>query len=103
MYSVLSRIYHDDVPTAWFSNHLSKASPCSFLEDEGVPDEDVKTASTIIMVSAVQLIGILLLIALLCLAKRIKAMQRFKLDDKPPPYQPPPSFKAAMKMSHEVS
>ena len=73
------------------------------IEDEGVPDEDVKTASTIIMVSAVQLIGILLLIALLCLAKRIKAMQRFKLDDKPPPYQPPPSFKAAMKMSHEVS
>ena len=31
MYSVLSRIYHDDVHTAWFSNHLTKALPCSFL------------------------------------------------------------------------
>ena len=31
MYSVLWKIYHDDVHTAWFSNHLTKASPCSFL------------------------------------------------------------------------
>lgn len=75
------------------------------VRDEDVADEDVKTASTIIIVSAVQLIGILLLIALLCLAKRFKAMPRFKLEerDKPPAYQPPPSFNAAMKMSQEVS
>ena len=75
------------------------------VRNEDIADEDVKAASTIIMVSAVQLIGILLLIALLCLAKRIKAMPRFGLEerDKPPPYQPPPSFNAAMKMSHEVS
>ena len=33
------------------------------VRDEDVADEDVKTASTIIIVSAVQLIGILLLIA----------------------------------------
>ena len=72
---------------------------------EDVGEEDVKTASTILMVSAVQLIGILLLLALLCLAKRMKALQRFNLEerDKPPPYQPPPSFNAAMKMSEEFS
>ena len=77
-------------------------------EDAGVEDvneEDVKTASTILMVSAVQLIGILLLLALLCLAKRKKAIQWFNLEerDKPPPYEPPPSFNAAMKMSEEFS
>ena len=31
MYSVLSRIYHHYVHTGWFFNHLTKASPCSFL------------------------------------------------------------------------
>ena len=77
------------------------------VEDaQPVDDEDVKnTASTIIIVSAVQLIGIVLLVALLCLAKRIKAtVLKFKLEegDKPPPYQPPPSFNAAMKMSHQI-
>ena len=39
MYSVLWEIYHDDVHTAWFSNHLTKASPCSFLEGETSEDE----------------------------------------------------------------
>ena len=80
------------------------------MESDGnaqpVTDEDVKkTASTIIIVSAVQLIGIVLLIALLCLAKRVRAiLLRFKLEarDRPPPYQPPPSFNAAMKMSHQI-
>ena len=80
------------------------------MESDGnaqpVTDEDVKkTASTIIIVSAVQLIGIVLLIALLCLAKRVRAiLLRFKSKerDKPPPYQPPPSFNAAMKMSHQI-
>ena len=80
------------------------------MESDGnaqpVTDEDVKkTASTIIIVSAVQLIGIVLLIALLCLAKRVRAiLLRLKSEerDKPPPYQPPPSFNAAMKMSHQI-
>ena len=92
---------------------MNKTSPKVFrlltMEDSGdaqhVVDEDMKTASTIIMVSAVQLIGVFLLITLLCLAKRIKARLMLKLEeerDKPPPYQPPPSFTAAMKMSREI-
>ena len=75
-------------------------------EAQPVVDEDMKkTASTIIMVSAVQLIGVFLLITLLCLAKRIRARLMLKLEeerDKPPPYQPPPSFNAAMKMSRDI-
>ena len=34
MYSVSLEIYHHDVHTGWFYNHLTKALPCSFLQNQ---------------------------------------------------------------------
>ena len=74
-----------------------------------IADEDIKTASTNIIVATAQLCGIVLLIAFLCFAKSIKAWLRLKSEeggekaDNPPPYQPPPSFTAAMKMFQEFN